>query len=194
MCGISASNPIETIGSCFLPLFFTEKTVVTKYHILNQETNVPFDGLLGNDFFEKQSALIDFQNRNLVIKSLSVTIPLLRESQIQSNNFLISLKARTETIVELNVLNPDIKEGIIPYVELPKGIYLSHAITKVNKNNKVLATILNTRIIDQSFELKPIRLEPILNNEEILCFKNIDNLKNSINRKEILKNNLRLDH
>jgi hypothetical protein len=52
--------------------------------------------------------------------------------------------ARTETVIEANVLNPWIREGLTPDICVLDGVYLSRAICKVNDSGKTLVTALNT--------------------------------------------------
>ncbi|KAF2881794.1 hypothetical protein ILUMI_24389 [Ignelater luminosus] len=69
----------------------------------------------------------------------NISIPL--NSHIKNT---YKLRARTETIVPMHVLNSEIKEGLLPQVNSIPGLYLSRAITKVLPNNLCLATIANT--------------------------------------------------
>ena len=189
--GLSPNIPVGTEGSCQIPIQICGSVINVKFYILNQAINVPFDGLLGKDFLQRESTTIDYQSNTLTLKSVPVPIKLNTEkSEHPSVNF-VSLKARTETLIEIEVENPEIQEGIIPEIKLLKGVYLSRAITKVNKDNKAYATILNTRVTDQQIKPITVRLERI---PETAIFL-LDNSNTSqSNRENLVKKNLRLEH
>lgn len=190
--GLSVNTPVETVGTCLIPVQVGDSTIDIKFHILNQATNVPFDGLLGKDFLQKESAIISYQSRTLSLKSSTIPINLNHQKFENQNINLIKLKARTETLIEIEIQNPENQEGIVPELELQKGVYLSKAITKVNENNRAYATILNTRIID--LQIKPISvcLERLPHSSAILVANN----SNSpiLKRQQVLENNMRLEH
>ena len=190
--GLSANNPVETVGSCPIPVRFYDDSIEIKFYILNEVTNIPFDGLLGKDFLQNESATIDYESHTLTLRSETVPISLNCENSGREEVHLINLKARTETLIEIQVENPEIKEGIIPRIQLRRGVYLSKAITKVNKNNKAYATVLNTRIIDQQILPISVWLEPLPRDSIILSLDN-SNI-GPVSRINLLRKNLRLDH
>ena len=142
---------------------------------------------MGKEFFVERSACIDYENNKVKLKGVSKPLDLLSEEILSSNK--IYLKARTETLVAINIKNSEIKEGIAPDLKIMEGVYLSRAIVKVNNNNKAFATILNTRTTDQIIEPITVSLESLPTH----CFE-IKNLEPRSSRKLILKNNLRLEH
>lgn len=199
LLGLSPNNPVKTIGTCNIPLENESNAFMVKFHILNEATNVPYDGLLGKDFFQNESAVIDYDNQTLLLKSLSTPLKLLSENSkstqktvVNDNCYAFKLNPRSETLVEIPIENFDIREGILPEVEFQKGVYLSKAIVNVNENNKAFASILNTRIVEQEIIIKPVTLEPLPNNSFI--FSIIQDTNNLTNRLELLRNNLRLEH
>lgn len=54
---ISANNPVDTIGSYTITLSIDSQSFLSKSHILNQVTKLPFDGILGEGIL-KQDLLI----------------------------------------------------------------------------------------------------------------------------------------
>lgn len=113
------------------------------------------------------------------------------------------LKPRTETIIEINILNPEIKERIIPQIRALENVFLSKAIVKVQKNNTVLVTVLNDtnkNVIVKNTSLNLYPIPKILRNfreseNKILNFFSsvLKNSKNS-NRETLFKDKLRLYH
>ena len=89
------------------------KTIMTKFQVLNTLTNIPFVGILGDDFLHSQKARIDYSTSIISLSSIPFEIPLLRNI-LQRSISTIRINPRTETIVPVKLLNPHkIKEGII---------------------------------------------------------------------------------
>ena len=63
-----SQQALETVGSCVIPLRIEDKVIPTKFHILNQTTNIPYDGLLGKEFFVENSACINYEDNTIKLK------------------------------------------------------------------------------------------------------------------------------
>ncbi|RZC42513.1 hypothetical protein BDFB_012882, partial [Asbolus verrucosus] len=72
----------------------------------------------------------------------------------ERTNSSTSTTPRSETVIEIEVLNPEIKEGICPETYLHTGVYLPKAVVTVI-DNKALTTILNRT--DQKVKIDNIR-------------------------------------
>lgn len=192
--GLSANSPISTIGSIKMPLQIYDQTFDVKFHIVKVDSNLPFDGLIGNDYLKNQEATICFKKNQLKINSVPCPIPIFHNSN-PSNSKVYYLNPRSETIIEVDILNKDISQGICPEIRICEGVYLAKALLKVS-NNKALTTILNTN--EKKVEIKHIKLflEPFEQEQSI--FLNIDENSNPnpnlSDRVKLLKENLRLDH
>jgi hypothetical protein len=171
--GVSEDSPIETLGYSFLNLEITDenKPIQHKFHIINCPSGIPFDGLIGNDLLLAFCRVINYENKQLIFKNIKKPLDLyvIQKDDEEVKNFFtqtkkgntLTLKARTETIVEIKILNPEMKEGIIPDTLIKEHIFLSKAITKVNENNTAYATILNADVEDYEYSPLEIVLEPI---------------------------------
>lgn len=121
--------------------------------IIDDTLNIPFDGLIGNDFLRHFQFNIDYLKNQLSIHEVSKfqlmpeNIPFYFEcdSSDQNSPCNIYLAPRSETLIQINVLNPKINEGIIPETKIMQGVYLSNAITMVNLNLKAFAIVINTK-------------------------------------------------
>lgn len=73
---------------------------------------------------------------------------------------------RTETIVKTKAVNSDLVEKICPKINILDGVYLCPSIVKVDKENNILTSILNTT--DQIVNIKNIEiaLDPIINQND----------------------------
>lgn len=75
---------------------------------------------------------------------------------------ICTLKPRTESVITVQILNPEIGVGIIPNSEISKGVYLAGSIVNVNpKSNTALTTILNTNDNDITLDNITITLEAL---------------------------------
>lgn len=103
------------------------------------------------------------------------------------------LKPRTETTIQIEILNANVKEGICPQIFITPKVYLAKAIVSV-VNGKANTTILNTSeeelIIDKiSVELEPF--DPLIASVFSIS---PPFTANHNERLKILHENLRLDH
>ncbi|KAJ3650056.1 hypothetical protein Zmor_021765 [Zophobas morio] len=129
--------------------------VPIKIHIVKQDCNIPFDGLIGNDFLQPQNAQIDYKNCTLKIDSLPFNIPIYLNCNPNKNESYI-LKARTEAVIEVNIINDNLNEGIIKETPIIDGVYLAKSIVKVN-NQKAITTIINT--LERDVRINHINVE-----------------------------------
>lgn len=157
--GISANSPVRTVGIINLPLSVHNKLFNAKFHVVKEKCNIPFDGLIGSDVLKNQKALINYEKSQLKLSSLPFPIPLRLKSEV-SNNKALFLQPRSETLIEIDILNYSVKEGICPETKINEGVFLAKAILKVNSNKKTFTTILNTN--DRITKIDPIQvtLEP----------------------------------
>ncbi|EFA05920.1 Retrovirus-related Pol polyprotein from transposon 297-like Protein [Tribolium castaneum] len=114
---------------------------------------------------------------------------------LANSTYYINL--RSETVIEVNVLNPEIKEGICPETPICEGVYLAKAILKVNENNKAFTTILNTtnnRIKVNQIAVKLGKIKEIdLTNDSTQILR-VNRNPDVSNRLKLLHENVRLNH
>lgn len=196
--GLSANAPVQTIGSIKMPLQFHSKSLNVKLHIVKQESNIPFDGIIGNDILKEEAAEINYDKGTLKFKSIPFTIPIHLNTNPNSSSSYF-LQPRSETVVEIDIANPELSEGVCPEVELSSGVYLAKALVQVNKsNNKALTTVLNTNNFKIKVKNIKVRLEPFHSDQSFIFNLNPDQSNNDssikADRIKLLKENLRLDH
>lgn len=99
---------------------------------------------------------MNLNNQTLYIQ----IIPIKSFNDLEEEKYL--LKARSDTILKVLISNPEIKECLVPgQTDLPKGIYISKALTKVDTFNKAIISILNTNNDDYTIISPIINLNPI---------------------------------
>lgn len=160
--GLSANSPVSTIGSIVLPLNIHNKIFQVKFHIVKAESNLPFDGLIGNDFLKNEMATICYEKNQLKLNCLPFPIPLHLNSNPSSSETYF-LEPRSETVIEIDILNTDLSEGITPEIQVCEGVFLAKALLKVN-NQKAFTTILNTTNKKAKINHIKLYLEPFEQN------------------------------
>lgn len=187
--GISPNSIINTIGCTTIPLIHNEYSFDVKFQIINSDSKIPYDGLIGNDIFRKEMAKFDYSMQTIHLNSVPDPIhfhffdgnkintfeeKVIKEKVKVKNHISNSFtcKARSETLIEVEILNPDIKEGIIPNCEIGDNLFLSKAITKVNEHNRAYATILNTSTTNRRIDKLAVKLEPIPKTSKIFASGN----------------------
>lgn len=191
--GLSVNGLVDTVGSISIPFKFFDHEVPIKFYIVRDNTNVPFDGLIGNDFLLHQKAQINYEKSALTIKDLPFPLKIHFSANIDEENCYY-LPPRSETIVEVGILNKNISEGLSPEIQLCTDVYLAKALLKVNKNGKAFTTILNASEKLIKINKLNLYLEEI---PYLQCYhlaeSSVNNFENS-NRLDVLQSNLRLDH
>ncbi|KAJ3666393.1 hypothetical protein Zmor_001836 [Zophobas morio] len=201
-------NPVQSVGYSFLNLHFDRLQYEHKFHVLAHETNIPLDGLLGNDFLCNAKAIVDYGSNTLIFRNVRIPLQFrtndIKSSETQEisqnpeceNSQSYIIQPRTQTLIEFNVLNPEIKEGITPNVEIVDGVYLSHSITTVNANNKALSTILNTN--DRLVQINKLdRTQEKFDQDNVFlidCPRNDKAINIDISRNEILNKAIDTSH
>lgn len=189
--GLSPNSPISTIGTTIVQPNIHGHIFNLKLHIVPSQANVPFDGLIGNDFLKIENAEINFNKRLLKIDSLPFPITIHYDCSI--NDVTHQLPARSESIIQVNISNPHVKEGISPKMQLYEGVFLAKSVVKVNDNNKAITTILNTT--DQTLKVSNITLElEEFDEPTSVMFNRVSTVNINQNRIKDLEQNLRLDH
>lgn len=114
-----------------------------------------------------------------------------------SANSIKSLKPRSESVIQVLVANPEIRQGIIPDRD-QDSVCLASALVRVNSDSKALTTVLNISEEEVALSSIEVTLEPFqtMRNQ----FDNPDphinciNSESSISQLQKLEKVLRLDH
>jgi hypothetical protein len=153
--GISRNKSIQTAESVYLEPIIDNHEFKIKFHIIERPTNIPFAGLIGNDFLQSKNAEINLEQFTLKIKSLPFPLKIYRNSEFvctddtlcsqqPNKNDNVILKPRSETLIRDNIINQNkISEGITPEIKIYNGVFIAKAILKVN-NKKVVTSVINT--------------------------------------------------
>lgn len=106
--GVGKGTKLRTLGYSFLHLEpFIMKTG-HKFHLLKDEDhNISFDGILGHDFFQNHEVVIDYKNQWM--RSAIGSVPLLITQEC-NDSYKLSIPARTEQFIEIEIINPETGE------------------------------------------------------------------------------------
>lgn len=191
LSGISQQT-IQTQGCAMVELNISDQeTINHRFHIIDEKTNIPYHGILGNDFLRAHNVLLDFKRGHILLNKTAINIYHINKSSENSNSII--LPPRSEILIKFKVLNPEIGEGIIQEKNLVSGVFLCRAITSVDNFSDAYATILNTT--EKSYGLKQIELylEPLPIYSQILHFETAkSNVKSE--RKNKISETIRTAH
>lgn len=171
-----------------------DSRLIGSFQVIDSRTNIPFDGLIGDDFFRKHNASINYENNSLKLKSVPYPLPLNRNTPQQSAHN-ITINPRCETIVPIKLKNPwNIAEGLVCGIKINDNLLMPNAIVKVDDNNHSFITIVNTSTFKQTIEIPELLLQPLSNQAYIYSLVADHSNNNPQNRINILNDNLRLQH
>jgi len=141
-----ASEIVSTLGSAEIPLL--EQPI--KFHLLSDNTNFPYDGILGNKFLRDKSVNIDYKNKCL--RYDYTEIPFIKTEKIHV------AEKRSVTPFYVNITNPEKRVGYIPRCFIDENIYLGDAIV-TNTNGRAYLKLFNTSEKEYEIEVPYIELQ-----------------------------------
>lgn len=189
------ANPLEIIktkGTAallfqFNPSLTSNSEFSHNFHIVkNCQTNLKYDGILGNDFLVKNNFIIDYSKES--IKNKIESTYMFFENKFNR----LYLQPRSECLAKISVsdLN-NLKTGYIEKFKLFEGIYVSDTMTTVDENGQAYVSIINTTNLHQRFKMNdPKTLHPI---PQYMMKLNLTSTQNP-NRINHIKQILRTDH
>lgn len=66
----------KTLGIIFLDLFSNNYIIEHKFHILNENTPIPTDGIIGKDFLKLHECIINYQDMSIYLPNINHEIPI----------------------------------------------------------------------------------------------------------------------
>lgn len=186
-----ADKAIKTMGTTDINLSAHKLEITHKFHIVDHQIKLTYDGILGRDFWEGNDAKIDYAKRVVAIPGKSI-----RFDNREIN--LIRLKPRSETVVAAPTRS--MKAGITPKQELKPGVYLAEALT-IPQQGKCITTVINTLEEEIEVDIPEVTLDEVVSEDTSLS-PNKDNVVQiySIARTDLshrlstLREQLRVDH
>lgn len=130
--GIDTINhPISSLGH--IPITFAK--VTHHFHVIDG-LSIPYDGIIGSDAFIAKDGKIDYTTDSLILGD--VTLPLSYKEPVYT------IPARTESIIECTISNPQIKEGLVLDQRYSDNLLIANCLVTVKPNNRINISVVNT--------------------------------------------------
>lgn len=161
------SETMLTLGSVQIYLF----NEPTEFHVISDSINLPYDGVLGNTFFEDRKSIIDYKNKCLHLEDIS--IPL--DFDVYNDNINYITVAQRSSVIDCKSSSNSTNYSLISNnaTETPRRSVTSTSIINNNSplspnksNNKITATqrlpVINSLNLYNVTEIQrsPITLQP----------------------------------
>lgn len=124
------NNPMKSLGH----IQTNFNSLEGHFHVVSN-LDFPYDGIIGNDFLSKYSCTIDYNSNQLITDRVKLAMQFTEPTY--------TIPARTETIIECSVLNPEIKEGLIVDQNPIESLLISNCVVKVKPNSRVNISVVN---------------------------------------------------
>lgn len=166
---------------------------------------IPFDGLLGNDFVKANQCEINYNTNTLLIGAHTIDlqhiVQPIQNSDVFNNNpkpkSELVLKPRSETMVQIKIINSDLNEGICEHIQLLEDVFVCPSIVKVT-NGQIITSILNCSDKPVVISQLEIQLDPLPNpnddNNHQAQINHITNTNTHSTRLQKITELLRIDH
>ena len=155
--GISVSVE-RTLGELNIRLCVAGHEIEHPFQIVGDGVDIPCDGILGKDFFEKEKAKIDYNHRQVIMGKARVKFDEDTEAKGQADTVYTVLKPRSETIVRLPTESSELMTGLISKRELVPGVIVAETLVTVREGT-CLTSILNTNDREMRVSLPTVGLE-----------------------------------
>jgi hypothetical protein len=131
----------ETLGSFYLKFQLCKEIFEHKFHVINDELNLKYDGIIGTDFLRILNANINYTTKYLSL--CGHNLPIL------FNTPTYIVPARSEAVIECMVSNKkselqNLREALVLDHIISEGVYLANCIVTLKPNNRVNISVLNT--------------------------------------------------
>lgn len=156
--GINPNLPISTLGSAKIHLSVNDLTINPRLHVINSiKISTPYDGILGDDFFQQQNAEISYKTKTINISDN--IIPFNNTISNCHSAHLITLPPRSESVIQILVSNR-VKEGLLESAEIADNVLLPNAIILADSNQLAKCTVINHNNCELKIPRPTIKLEP----------------------------------
>lgn len=161
------------------------------HHYYIFDFRLPYNGMIGIDFFEKFGGIIDVSKKELLLSYHKFKLNLYYEDICANNSVNVLIPARTVQIVELLTHSSSILEGVCPEKLIKSNVKIPNSLVKV-KNGRFITTIANVSDREEVVNIPPLQIEPVPKIE--ISNKAMVNTFSSEDRERQILSELRLDH
>jgi hypothetical protein len=108
------SNEIErTLGEVDAKLIIGNYETEHEFQVVGDRINIPYDGILGKDFFESKQATTDHMRKEIFMGKVILKIDQERQPEKSNKEIQVILKARCETSARLPARSKELETGLI---------------------------------------------------------------------------------
>ena len=130
LAGIT-DHPVRTIGTIEIPVLDS----TAEFHVVRNNFPITSDGILGRPYLRQEQSELSFRHNTMVTKSRPVTpVRFIDEESTEAKRALrheikpfkriLKVQARTQRVVPVDVVNPDVTDGYLPKIDTPKGLFM----------------------------------------------------------------------
>ena len=122
---------------------------IVEFHLVRKSFPIKLCGILGMTFLRENAATMTFSKEAITLKIQSANLV---------NTERIKLPARTRSLIALNVVNADLKEGYLEAINAGNGVFLGENLVKP-KNGKIKIFAINSTLHDIELIIPPVKLQ-----------------------------------
>ncbi|KAI4476526.1 hypothetical protein M0804_013505 [Polistes exclamans] len=134
----------KTLGTVELIIFGEKST----FHAVDNHFSISADGIIGNEFLCSTPTNIDYIREVLIVKNRRVPFTVGDK---------VGIPPRTSKVIFCHVINADVKDGYIPRIQLPMGVYAGEALVG-NVDGKAYFGLINTTSRFVSLQIPKMKL------------------------------------
>ena len=129
------------------------------FHVMGSGFSCQYDGILGQDFWRKYRATINYCDRTITMNDVTMNFDS-ETDRTKGKIYKLTLKPRIESIVRLPTKSKGL--GIIPKKEIIPGVYLAESLTE-EIDGHCITSMVNT--LEKKIIIDPphVQLEEIEN-------------------------------
>lgn len=153
-------NPIITLAQCSGNIYIDHETKIKqKFQIVSDNFPLPCDGILGKDFLQTNSCIIDYSKN---ILKIPINGKHFNFKLSPYNKFSEIIPARSEKLIKIPFDSMKNGDYVFMSNEISEGIYLANSIININ-DNFAFSSIMNST--ENDFDLKnfDFKIEPLEN-------------------------------
>jgi hypothetical protein len=127
---------VETHGTVNVCMHEGEQTFQFKFHLVNKQVDLAYDGIIGRDFLRNTQPKICYESNTVVIKTPNGewTKAIGDKKNVKENRRSSTLKVpkRSEVIVRIPVENgAEGADGLIEKTEITRCVYLASCLIRI---------------------------------------------------------------
>lgn len=89
-----ANSFVSTLGTVMIALFVDNETIVHKFHLVDDKTAIPANGIIGKDFLKLYRCCLDYDSMSLTIRTPQRDLKVHIQSELVEN--IINIPAWSE--------------------------------------------------------------------------------------------------